>query len=201
MRVTRKLNSLYKGIPVEEISQNERKRLNLDEDAYICGEIKFLSFYSLLSKANPKSDEIFYDLGSGSGKAVLAAAAYFNFPKTCGIELLPALTTLSQNQLKKANLKNPHSIQFINDNFLNYDFTEADIIFVNATCLNYSTWENLVAKFKLLKKGSRLIVTTKKIKDEDFTLTYQGFTSMSWGVNTVNIYVKDKDSGSEPKNS
>lgn len=190
-----KLLQLYQAISGANLSQAERKKLQNDEDAFIYGEIQFLPFFALLEKAMPRTGEVFYDLGSGIGKAVFTAALYFDFKKTVGIECLSGLTRTAHAQLKKAtdyfsSTEKLASIQFVQDNFLNYDFSDADIIFINATCFSYSTWEQLIAKFKLLKSGSRLIVTTKKLPADSFEFIQQSFALMSWGVNLVRIYIK-----------
>lgn len=182
------LCKLYRDISGYALSKNERQRLTEDEDAFIYGEIEFLPFFALLKKAKLHQDEIFYDLGSGIGKAVFTAAWYFDCHKIYGIEILPGLHKIAESQLEK----NPQltNIQFINTNFLHYNFSDADIIFINATCLSYSTWENIVTKFNLLKSGSRVIVTTKRILLDSFELLYQNLIPMNGSISLVSIYLK-----------
>jgi len=193
------LNHLYNSTSGTMTSYRERKRLGIDDDAFIYGEIEFLSFFTLLDLIKPKPYEVFYDLGSGAGKALFAVALYGNIEKVNGIELLPALYQLTQEKIKKASimaqdntkiLENINKIHLINKNFPEVDFTDGNIIFINATCLSYPTWEALLKKFEQLKTGSRIIVTTKKIAHPAFQILYQGMTLMSWGINSVNIYIK-----------
>lgn len=190
------LKKLYQNISGMEISKLERKRLDKQEDAFVYGEIDFLPFYTILEQVRPESHEVFYDLGSGAGKAVLAAASFFSLQRVYGIELLPGLYELACAQQKKAEAWAQNytialsKIVFIQDDFLNYDISSGDIIFINATCVNYVTWQKLIEKFLLLKKGSRLIVTTKKITHPAFQVLSATYTVMSWGVNSVNSYLK-----------
>lgn len=197
------LESIYKKINAEAISRRDRRRQSLMDDAYVYGEIDFLSFILILEKTKPQSGEIFYDLGSGAGKAVFAAALSYDFSKVYGIERLPGLYKLAQIQINKAvtlahltpswiknYLLKIKTIHFINGDFLQQDIADGDIIFINATCLNYYTWEKVVHKLTALKQGSRVIVTTKKISNEQFSLLYHDFELMSWGMNSVNIYLK-----------
>lgn len=196
IKTERFLRELYKGINTAWISQRERKRLNIDDDAFIYGEIEFLPFYTILEKVKPQANEIFYDLGSGAGKAVFVAASFFSISKAYGVELLPGLYKLANSQVARAQeLVKVHpqkmaDIEFIQDNFLNCDISNGDIIFINATCLSYPSWEKLFVKLVQLKKGSRIIVTSKKIQHESFAVISQTFEVMSWGVNSVNIYQK-----------
>ena len=170
---------------------------------FVYGEIDFLSFCTILERAEPQGGDVFYDLGSGSGKAVFTAALFFDLSKAYGIELLPLLYTKAIAQLKKATvlfqniktgveesyLKQVATIQFIHHNFLDYDFADANIIYVAATCFTDSTWEKLIHKMAGLKSGTRIIVATKNIQHERFEVMYQGTELMSWGLCPVTIYV------------
>ena len=80
------------------------------------------------------------------------------------------------------------NIQFINDSFLDYDFGDADIIYVAATCLNDDTWNLLISKMASLKPSTRIIVATRMIHHEQFECLYQGIELMSWGLCPVKIY-------------
>jgi SAM-dependent methyltransferase len=189
------LKLLYKNTPTHFISYRERKRLKMDEDAFTYGEIEFLSFFSLLDIVKPQSHEIFYDLGSGSGKALFAVAFYGEIAQCYGIEFLPKLYQLANSKITKAKtlsapLEKISRIHFINQNFLEYDISHGDIIFINATCLSYDSWEKIQQKLLKLKTGSRIMVTTKKILNEQFKIIHQGMTLMSWGVNSIYIYQK-----------
>ncbi len=190
------LYDLYKGLNTTGISKQERKKLGIDDDAFTYGEIEFLPFYTILDKTKPQVGDVFYDLGSGAGKAVFVAASFFKIKKAYGVELLPGLCDLANAQLGKAkDLARVHSqhiadIEFLQEDFLHADISNGDIIFINATCLSYHSWEKLLAKLMLLKKGSRVIVTTKKIQHASFQVISQTFEVMSWGVNSVNIYQK-----------
>lgn len=193
------LNATFQNIDPYQLSIRERKRLKITEDAFIYGEIDFLSFFTLLDKVKPNRGDVFYDLGSGTGKAVFATALYANVAKSCGIELLPGLCSMAEAQkaILASSIKNTTlnflslgSVQFINDNFVNCDISDANIIFINATCLSYATWETVLTKLEKTKPGTRVIVTTKKIQHDPFQIIYQGMVLMSWGMNSVNIYKK-----------
>jgi len=190
---TDRLQALYKKVPAKSVSRKYRLFHLIKDKAFVYGEIDFLSFFTILERANPASQDIFYDLGSGSGKAVLSAMLFFNVKKSIGIEWLPPLHTQAQQQLEKAmqqdiNKESLQRIQFINDSFLDYDFSDADILYVAATCLSDATWHALINKMTALKPGSRIIVTTKTIQHEQFERVYQGIDLMSWGLAPVTIY-------------
>ncbi len=186
------------------ISRQDRQRFNKQDDSFTYGEVDCLSFMTILEKTQPQSSEIFFDLGSGAGKAVMTAALTFDLSQSVGVELLPGLCELAKERVKKAqamltsydrpfsetSLERLSRIQIITNDFLHVDITHCDILFINATCLNYSTWQNIQEKLLQLRVGSRVIVTTKKILHEQFQLLYQGRTLMSWGMNSIHIYVR-----------
>jgi precorrin-6B methylase 2 len=183
------------------ISRSERNRLNIDTDDFIYGEIEFSSFSNILDRVQPRSNEIFYDLGCGAGKAVLSAAMNFDLSKIVGIELLPGLCQLANEKIQYARslvgndhfyLKKLSNIKIINDNLNHCDISESDIVFVNATCFGYTAWKKIQEKFLSLKIGSRVIVTTQSIDDDRFLYLSQRFELMSWGINSVNTYKKIK---------
>lgn len=198
---TRILEVLYKKVHAKSSSIRYRLLHLIQDKEFIYGEIDFLSFYTILERTSPSTKDVFYDLGSGSGKAVLSAILFFNVNKSIGIELLPPLYEQSNTQLEKAiqqfqqhdddekeYLPQMERVQFFNDSFLYYDFGDADIIYVAATCLSDPTWNELISRMAGLKPGSRIIVTTRMINHEQFESIYQGVELMSWGLCPVRIY-------------
>ncbi|KTD37684.1 hypothetical protein Lnau_0615 [Legionella nautarum] len=194
------LEAVYKKVHAKSSSIRYRLLHLIQNKEFIYGEIDFLSFYTILERSSPSTQDIFYDLGSGSGKAVLSALLFFNVNKSIGIELLPPLYEQSNAQLKKAiqRFQQPNAekeyltqmerIQFIKDSFLHYDFSDADILYVAATCLSEVTWNELISKMVHLKPGSRIIITTRTIDHEQFEPIYQGVELMSWGLCSIRIY-------------
>lgn len=161
----------------------------------IYGEIDFLSFYTILEAAEPKAHDSFYDLGSGAGKAVFAAAVFFDLSKSCGIELVLPLIELAKSKLSKAlamnssqSIERLKAIEFKYGNFLEGDFDDATIIYVAATCFSDLTWMHLIEKMAGLKSGTRVIVATRIIEDPRFELKYHEIKLMSWGLSPVRIY-------------
>lgn len=194
------LEALYKKVHAKSSSRWYRLLHLIQDKEFIYGEVDFLSFYTILERVSPSEQDVFYDLGSGSGKAVLSTMLFFNVQKSIGIELLPplynqankllskAIQRLEHHDIENGSLPKMQHIQFINDSFLHYDFSDADIIYIAATCLNDDTWDKLILKMTFLKPGSRIIVATRIISHQQFELIYQGIELMSWGLCPVKIY-------------
>ena len=59
------------------------------------GEVEFASFSKVLRKINPPPGGVFYDLGSGTGRAVFVARFLHDFKSCKGIEVLSGLVSPS----------------------------------------------------------------------------------------------------------
>jgi hypothetical protein len=193
------VNQLYENMNGFSVSKKDRKMLAQNDSSLIYGEITSQALFELLEIVQPQRSEVFYDLGSGAGKPLLWASILYPWRKCCGIEILPSLYQLSIEQSQKL-INHPEiskmlpgqqfNIEFINNNFLNCDFSDANVILVEATAFSYDLWEGLVDKFFTLPAGVRIIILTKKIQSEQFEQIHVGNYMMSWGMNTVNIYRK-----------
>ncbi len=197
-------NEIFNEIDGFNTSKDTREKLNiLSDESLTYGEVEFMSFKEIIDLAKPRQNDIFYDLGSGTGKAVIIAAMCFDFSACKGIELLEPVYKLSRQALNhlttkvdkdKKNIlraiKHLPEIKFYNQNFIKADFSKANIIFINATCYPVEFWDELIKKFNQLSDGSRIIITSKKIDSPLFKQIYAGQHLMSWGMNSVRIYEK-----------
>lgn len=188
------LTKLYSGVNAYKLSVDYRKEHDIGEENFVYGEIMFTSFANILNITQPLSGEIFYDLGCGSGKAVFTTALLYDYLDVRGIEILKPLYDLCITLLAKfkkiVHNKHPNNIQFFNDDLLTLDFSDADIVFINATCFNADSWKIITKGFEKLKKGARVIISTKKLESNLFENIHSGIHLMSWGQNSINIYKK-----------
>ncbi|CAM9408534.1 unnamed protein product, partial [Ectocarpus fasciculatus] len=96
------------------------------------GEIEFSSFFKILRKFRPTNGGKFYDLGSGTGKAVLAARLVCDFDCCIGIELLESLH--SQAVEVNGNYSQHYSdkfggTSFYLDSIVDADWSDGDFVF------------------------------------------------------------------------
>jgi predicted RNA methylase len=135
----------------------------------------------MLTLAQLKPREVFFDLGAGDGRAVIMAAKDFG-ARAVGVELREdlvkkALSTVYENSLQDR-------VTIVNGDMFNVDLTSADVIFLYLT-----TSANEKVKPKLeteLKPGVRVvshdyeIIGWKPVKVENFcenpTLGYPSHT-------------------------
>lgn len=197
-RCRRIFDQVYEDVNPYAVSLKEREDKDLKNDnTYVYGEVKFFSFAQILEMAEPKPGEVFYDLGSGGGKGVFIAGLVFDFSKALGVEKLDSLYALSNSLVDKlstiATVKElpAHkkiNIQFIHSDMLDVDISDADIVFINATCFKDKLWDGIVAKLLNLKVGSRVILTSKDLNVGGFKLKHRNMYLMSWGLSQVSIY-------------
>jgi hypothetical protein len=166
-----------------------------DAIEYTYGEIDFISFIALLSLTNPSHHTRFYDLGSGTGKAVVACAMVFNVQKSCGIELFDELHQAAQKQqLLLQQIPNythhANTIQFINADFLQTDISDATLIFLNATAFFGETWGAIHQYLSTLNSGTIIITTSKKLPADNFVIKNTTIVQMSWGM--VSAYIQER---------
>lgn len=184
-------NKLFENVNGFALSKISRKTNDAPEYTY--GEISFVPFIALLSQTNINKNSVFYDLGSGVGKAVLACSMVFKVKKSTGVELFANLYECAQNQI--IHLKNypeykNNKINFVNDNFLNVELADATLIFINATGFIGETWNKLNDKLERLQKPLTIISISKKIKAKNFKIIKKTYVEMSWGVAVAYIYAQ-----------
>ncbi|MCL9683072.1 hypothetical protein MJ258_02735 [Legionella sp. EUR-108] len=181
---------LYQPIDGFMLSNQARQKQNAIEYTY--GEIKFLPFIALLSLVKPDHKTIFYDLGSGIGKAVLACAMVYPVRKSVGVELLPELHLGACSQAEQLAMdpnyaEKAKKIEFILGSFLEVNLNEATLVFINSTTLLGTVWESLCARINDLPQLNTVITTSKTLISNNFLVTNHTKIEMSWGV--VEAYI------------
>lgn len=181
--------TLYAEVNGFYLSKQARSRQDALE--YIYGEIDFLSFIALLSLTKPNANTVFYDLGSGVGKAVIACALVYPVKKSIGIELLPELHhSAKQCAQRLRQVRQALNIQFILNDFLEQNLEEATLIFINATTIIGPSWEKLCQHLNRLSKEPIIITTSKPLVSLVFTPKIKTIVQMSWGPVAAYIHYK-----------
>ncbi|KTD64202.1 hypothetical protein [Legionella shakespearei] len=176
---------IYKDVNGFILSRQAREKQDAFEFTY--GEIEFLPFIALLSLVKIDSTTVFYDLGSGVGKAVLACAMVYPVRKSLGIELFHQLHLCACEQVEKLKTINEYQIaaekiELIEGNILEADLKDATLIFINATALIGQTWEDLCSRLNNLPQIEAIITTSKPLLNTEFWQVEHTKIQMSWGV-------------------
>jgi len=135
----------------------------------------------MLTLAELKPGEVFFDLGAGDGRAVIMAAKDFG-ARAVGIELREDLVKRALGSIYEQGLQD--RVTIVNGDIFSVDLTSADVIFLYLTT---SANEKVKPKLEVqLKPGVRVvshdyeIVGWKPVKVENFcenqTLGYPSHT-------------------------
>ena len=200
------LEKYFNKFYTEDILEKAKKDAKIESESrkfikenFIYGEVNFRSISYILLYLNYKygiKEGYFFDLGSGTGRAVIGAALTYPFSKYIGIELLETLYNVSI-EIKQSfdkeytNDKKP-DIEFINGDFLKQDLSQASVIFINSTTFSDKLLGDLAEKFnKECQKGCLVVNTTMELSKLDknkweFLPYFRRY--MSWGIATVNVY-------------
>lgn len=187
------LQKIYQDI--DGFALSRQARLNYDVLDYIYGEINFLSFIALLSLAKPNQHTVFYDLGCGVGKAVIASALVFPMQKSVGVEILPELYNSSCQALEllmqfESATTAAGKVHFILGDFLKVNLDEANFVFVNSSTLFDTTWKSLCQRLDDLPHIQTVITTSKPLLSKLFSPERHTTIQMSWGVVPAYIHFR-----------
>ena len=140
-----------------KLSTEERKRRNISDSSLTYGEITFDSFNTIINMSQVKNG-VFYDLGSGIGKALVAASLLGNFEKIVGVEILDDVFAASQDVITsyKNNVRENvcKNIEIIHGDIRNVAIDKADLVYVASTCFDESFMLHLSKKAETMKKGA-----------------------------------------------
>lgn len=177
---------------------SQKARQKQDALDYVYGEIEFVSFSALLSLVGPDEQTIFYDLGCGIGKAVLACAMVYPIEKSVGVEVFSELYFAACNQIKALEgIEEYHElskkIEFIHGDFFEVNLDEATLIFINATALFNPAWQKLCARIDKLPHLVSVITTSKALCCVNFSVIKKTHVEMSWGVVRAFVHTRKKN--------
>jgi len=115
----------------------------------------------------------FVDLGSGMGKMVTCAALTGLFARSRGVELLPelhdeasaALETFYE-RVRDAGMSVECSISLSLGNLLTFDVSNADVIYIHATCFTPELLHATAMKLaNECKSGTRVLIMSKQLPE------------------------------------
>jgi SAM-dependent methyltransferase len=179
------------------LSKSERDTQDLNENkSLIYGEVDYSSFYKVLRKINPAPGSTFYDLGSGTGKAVMAARFAQDFGRCVGIEILETLHGQAKKIVDRFNKKfrrylamsMSQQVSVHHGSLLEVDWSDGDVVFANSTCFDDSLIDDLSKLAEGLKPGAIVITFTKGLTSNKFEVLERKRYRMSWGPATVYIH-------------
>lgn len=152
------------------------------------GEIDFQGFFKiLLDVPGIQERKVFYDLGSGVGKAVVAAALLGAFEEVVGVEILPGLHREAVKVSEFLPTVNSQ-ITFLQKNFLEVDLSRADLVYTHSTCFSKDLMCAMEKAFESLPAGAIVLTVSQSLPKMEIIKT--GKYPFSWGEGTVYFHLK-----------
>jgi len=151
------------------------------------GETSWFGIGASLKNIEARPDDIFYDLGCGTGRNVFFAQAEYGM-KAVGVDLIAPFISNAQSVVQKLGLKN---IEFRHQNIFDTDLHEASIVYVTANCLDQEWLERLILKLRELPAEARVISTARPIPSPELKLLFTQKQFFSWGLDTVYYHRKE----------
>ncbi len=192
------LEALYSDVQGYALSAAGRSRIARESDpAFTYGEITPESIEFMLQQVQAKPGEVFYDLGSGTGKAVIFASFLGSFSKAVGIEFVDELCASAQKTLERYNAevkpllpleKQMQTIEFRNADMFSQDISDADVIFTHCTCFDDDMMNRISKMCEGLKSGARVITVTKGLTSPEFISLGTFPFRLAWGDATLCFY-------------
>ena len=192
-------DSLFTDVAGYSLSSVGKAAIGRDGDpALTYGECTPESVAHILAVTEAKEGEVFYDLGSGTGKMVVYAAYLVPLKKSAGIELLPELHLAAQHVGRRysdeiqPHLSSKHQeteLSFIQGDIFTHDYSDADIVVSHCcTCFDDSMMQQLSDVLENLKPGTRIVTITRGLNSPAFEPVSTSSCQMGWGQATVNVY-------------
>jgi len=193
----------------KRISKSERARKGLNKSALVYGEVDFHTLGEVLwgphcIGAVPATGAVFVDLGSGTGRGVLAAAELMPFSRCIGVEILEGLhasalsvaahyekTVRSNYSAANGDPRAATRIELICGSFTDLDWAAAaDVVFCNSTCFDDALMDEIALQGQGLREGALVISLTRSLESPYFKLLSSEQYKMSWGHATINIAMR-----------
>jgi len=174
------INQYFEDINGYTLSKNARDEA--PSLALTYGEIDLESFLALVSLAKPSPDTIFYDLGCGLGKTVIACAQVYKIKKAYGVEFLPGLLN------KAKSITSQHkNIEFIQDDILQINWQDATMLFINVATFLPDTWQLICNKIN--QSPTQTVITCAKPIVNNINWQIRETKVMtSWGIISAYIH-------------
>ena len=197
MTATELHDLLFSSVQGYSLSASGRSKVGREADPILTyGEITPESVQYMMEMTNPQPGEVFYDLGSGTGKAVIFAAFLAPFKRAAGIELIEDLyQSASESASRYVNEVQPtlpekqgQEVTFVNGSMFDQDTADGDVFFTHCTCFDDPMMDQISKKLEACKPGTRVITVTKGLTSPEFDLTHSTPFRLGWGEATLCFY-------------
>lgn len=192
-------NHLYSHVKGYAISTAARVASpEIDTNNTLYGELPFETWQEIVKYVKPDLNGVFFDLGSGTGRIVIASHLLFNFRKSVGVEFLKGLhdKACEAKEEFEINIKpqvaadvSGREIEFWHEDIFVTDLHEADFVFMNHPFKDSDVFLQLEEKFlQELKPGSKIVTIIRALQNPRFKNLGSQTYKFSWGNSTAHFF-------------
>ena len=144
------------------------------------GETPLYSFGMMMDWAQPKKNDIFLELGSGTGRLSLMVSKTIGL-RCVGIDCIAPFVQNANMIAKRLHI----SCTFEEGDFFEYSWADADILYITATASTEEQIQRMSEKCRELKEGARLLSLTHPPQSDCMTRLGMKMMDFSWGATAV----------------
>lgn len=192
-------DTLFMDVAGYSLSASGKAVIGREADpALTYGECTPEAVEHLMTITGAKPGEVFYDLGSGTGKMVVYAAFLVPLKKSVGVELLPELHDaakmvgdryISEIQPQLEDMRRDTQLEYQLGDIFDTDLSDADIVVSHCcTCFDDALMQKLSDKLETCKPGTRIVTITRGLSSPAFESVSVTPVQMGWGQATANAY-------------
>jgi precorrin-6B methylase 2 len=143
----------------------------------------------ILSKLTLTEQDVFLDLGSGTGRVVLQVFLEKNI-KSIGIEFIEKRYRMAEESLCQLNEKiNASKVHFIKGDFFTENWSNATCVFMCNTCFTEEVMDKIMARLGSCKKLRYVILLKQLEKKPDWLDVLDSFQVPVTWVNQTNVTI------------
>lgn len=154
------VRQLYRDVDVFDIPRDEEKSVYGTRGSPVYGELTVAGTAHLLEYLGLGETDVFYDLGSGSGKVVLQAAMTAAVRKCVGVELSETRVAESRRVLRIARrrgLLRARACGFRHEDIMKTYLRDATVIYTCSTAFSMRFMNMVAARIGKLDRRLRLV--------------------------------------------
>ena len=152
----------------------------------VYGELNLKELKKIFENIEIKKDDIFYDLGCGSGKINLYVAFKYNI-KSIGIDIIKERIDVAKTIEKKLTNKNKNII-FKNNDMFKEKFSNGTIFYTYNLTWPENINIKMINKIKKEAKKCKYIILTKVLKHPNVKL-YKTLENINFSSHSGSIYI------------
>lgn len=156
----RVLRGLYRGIDGFDVPDGAERVVVNRRSSPLYGEIMPTATFRLLEYLDLGKGDVLYDLGSGVGKLVVAAAMHRRLTRVVGLELVRPRHLMAEEALARARaakVLRTRQVDLLQQDFMRADLSDATVVYSCSTAFPAELMRRLARKLSHLPRGTRFV--------------------------------------------